>query len=154
MTEAVAEAVETRQYISFFLAGEEYGIPIMRVQEIIRYEQLTRVPHSTECMKGVLNLRGKVIPVIDLRLKFELEENPPGRNTRIIVVEAAGQVTGLVVDEVREVCNIDETDMEPPPPLGTRIRSEFLAAMAKTEGRLMILLDIDQLLKGEEQVVA
>jgi len=97
------------------LSGEEYGIPILQVQEIIRYEKLTHIPQSSEFIEGVLNLRGKVIPVVDLRRRFGLQESDNDNTTRIIVVELADRTTGLIVDAVSEVRNLDKDQINPPP---------------------------------------
>ncbi len=141
---------DAEQYVSFILANEEYGVPIMRVQEIIRFEQLTRVPQSSEFVRGVLNLRGRVMPVIDLRRKFGLAEQETDRHTRIIVVEANGQSMGMVVDEVSEVINIDDSRIDPAPELGTTVRTDFIRGMGKLDDRLIILLEIDKVLSAEE----
>ena len=139
------------QYVSFILAEEEYGVPILKVQEIIRYTKLTRVPQASEFVEGVLNLRGRVIPVIDLRKRFNLESVEKDRHSRIVVVEVDNQTVGMVVDGVSEVLQISQSEIEPAPPLGARVNSEFIKGMGKVGERLMILLDIDRILSAEEK---
>lgn len=141
---------DVAQYVSFLLEGEEYGVPIMRVQEIIRFEKLTRVPQSSPYVRGVLNLRGRVMPVIDLRRKFRLPEREADRRTRIIVVDIRGQSMGMVVDEVSEVINIDSSRIDPAPELGTKVDTEFIKGMGKLEDRLVIILEIDKVLTDDE----
>ena len=141
----------THQFVSFTLAGEEYGVPILQVREIIRYSSLTRVPQSAEFVEGVLNLRGQVIPVINLRKRFGLPETEHDSSTRIVVVEICEQTMGLVVDAVSSVQTIDESQIEPPPPMGSQIDSEFISGMGKIENRLMILLNLDQAFSIEEK---
>lgn len=145
--------LDGEQYVSFMLSDEEYGIPIMRVQEIIRYQKLTRVPQSSHYVRGVLNLRGRVMPVIDLRLKMSLSEREADRHTRIIVVESRGLSMGMVVDEVSEVISVDADRVEPAPELGTQVRTDYIHGMGKLEDRLIILLDIDKVLSDEEMAV-
>jgi purine-binding chemotaxis protein CheW len=145
-------AFDERQYVSFILADEEYGVPILKVQEIIRYTKLTRVPQSSEFIEGVLNLRGRVIPVLDLRKRFALAQGERDRNSRIVVVEVDNRTVGMIVDGVSEVLQINRGDIEPPPPLGARVKTEFIEGMGKVGDRLMILLDIDRILSTEEKV--
>lgn len=142
---------DSQQYVSFFLSGEQYGIPIMKVQEIIRHTDLTRVPQASEFIEGVLNLRGRVIPVVDLRTKFCLPLKEHDKNTRIVVVEVKGKVIGMTVDGVSEVLSINADEIDPTPQLGTRVRSEYISGMGKVGDRLMILLDIDRVLSESEQ---
>ena len=146
-------AGDGRQYVSFVLDDEEYGIEIMKVQEIIRFVQLTRVPHSSEFVEGVLNLRGRVIPVVDLRKRFGLTEHERDRSTRIVVVEVSGRTIGMIVDGVSEVIHIEASEIEPTPPLCSKVDAEFIHGMGKVDDRLMILLDIDRILTSDEQAV-
>lgn len=142
------------KYLTFSLAGEEYGIGILKVKEIIGIMPITPVPQTPSHIKGVINLRGKVIPVIDLRLKFFLSAAEFTERTCIIVAEIAarqGTITmGFVVDAVSEVLNIKGTDIEATPSFGTSIDTEFILGMAKTDGGIKILLDIDKTLSTEE----
>lgn len=150
-TQKSSLASDGQQYVSFLLDDEEYGIEIMKVQEIIRFTQLTRVPHSSEFVEGVLNLRGRVIPVVDLRKRFGLESADRDRSTRIVVVEVSGRTIGMIVDGVSEVIHIQASEIEPTPPLCSRVNAEFIHGMGKVDERLMILLDIDRILTGEEK---
>jgi len=142
------------KYLTFALADEEYGIGILKVKEIIGIMPITTVPRTPEFVKGVINLRGKVIPVVDLRLKFGMEEIGYTERTCIIVVEIAGSsgavMMGIVVDSVSEVLNIKGDDIEDTPALGTSLNTEYIMGMAKIEGGVKILLDIDRMLSAEE----
>jgi purine-binding chemotaxis protein CheW len=142
------------KYLTFSLAGEEYGIGILKVKEIIGMMPITIVPQTPSYIKGVINLRGKVIPVVDLRVKFMMAAADYTERTCIIVVEisAAGRtiLMGIVVDSVSEVLNIKETDIEATPAFGTKLDTEFILGMAKIGGGIKILLDIDRVLSVEE----
>ncbi len=138
------------QLVSFHLGGEEYGLEILRVQEIIRMMNLTRVPNSPEFVEGVINLRGKVIPVIGLRKRFGLEPRPHDKQSRIVVVEVSGAVIGFVVDSVSEVLRIPADTVEPPPRLAKTER-EFVSGVGKLENRLLLLLDVNRLMTETEQ---
>ena len=151
MSEAESSMRDTDQFVSFQLSGEEYGLPILRVQEIIRYAELTRIPQSEDFIEGVLNLRGRVVPVIDLRKRFELTQCEHNNSTRIVVVEIDNQVVGLMVDAVSEVQTIEENQIDPPPPLGTGISAEYIYGMGKIDDRLIILLNVERILREEEK---
>ena len=142
------------KYLTFTLAEEEYGIGILKIKEIIRMMPITSVPQTPEFVKGVINLRGKVIPVIDLRLRFDMGEIDYTERTCIIVVEIEGQagtvMIGIVVDSVSEVLNIKGKDIEDSPTFGTKLNTDYILGMAKMEGGVKILLDIDRVLSGEE----
>ncbi|MEW6184194.1 MAG: chemotaxis protein CheW [Thermodesulfobacteriota bacterium] len=142
------------KYLTFSLAGEEYGIVILKVKEIIGMMPVTPVPKTPTYVKGVINLRGKVIPVADLRLKFDMEESDYTERTCIIVVEikdGPGHVLmGIVVDSVSEVLNIRAGEIEDTPAFGTRMDTDYILGMAKTGGGVKILLDIDKVFGGEE----
>ncbi|HQL00005.1 MAG TPA: chemotaxis protein CheW [Smithellaceae bacterium] len=142
------------KYLTFSLAGEEYGIGILKVKEIIGMLPITVVPQTPPYIKGVINLRGKVIPVIDLRLKFAMPSADYTERTCIIVVEinAAGRMImmGIVVDSVSEVLNIKGADIEETPSFGTKLNTEYILGMAKAAGGIKILLDIDRVLSIEE----
>jgi purine-binding chemotaxis protein CheW len=146
----VAEAAREGKYLTFSLAGEEYGIGILKVREIIGMMTVTPVPQTPEFVKGVINLRGKVIPVIDLRLRFGLEATTYTERTCIIVVEIDGDSgsvpMGIVVDAVSEVLNIRGADIENTPTFGVKLNTDFILGMAKTGGGVKILLDIDKVL--------
>ena len=144
------------KYLTFSLAGEEYGIGILKVKEIIGMMPVTHVPRTPEFVKGVVNLRGKVIPVVDLRLRFALEAAAYTERTCIIVVEVAGSggsvMMGIVVDAVSEVLNIRGADIENTPAFGVRLNTDFILGMAKAAGGIKILLDIDKVLSSEDIV--
>ncbi len=142
------------KYLTFSLAGEEYGIGIRKVKEIIGMMPITVVPQTPAYVKGVINLRGKVIPVVDLRIKFAIKATDYTERTCIIVVEIVSAVRtilmGIVVDSVSEVLNIKGNDIEETPSFGTRLDTEFILGMAKVGGSIKILLDIDKVLSVEE----
>lgn len=150
------EMVTNREgkYLTFTLAGEEYGIGILKVKEIIGMVSITSVPRTPDFVKGVINLRGKVIPVMDLRLRFSMEAMDYTERTCIIVVEiegGAGTVQiGIVVDSVSEVVNVRSEDIEATPAFGTELDTEYILGMAKMEGGVKILLDIDRVLNVQE----
>ena len=152
-----AQADREGKYLTFSLAGEEYGIGILKIKEIIGMMPITTVPQTPEFVKGVINLRGKVIPVIDLRLKFGMEKAEYTERTCIIVVElksqAADILIGVVVDSVSEVLNIKADDVEDTPTFGTRLNTDYILGMAMMEGGVKILLDIDRVLSEEEVVL-
>lgn len=137
------------QLVSFHMAGEEYGLDILKVQEIIRMQDLTRVPNSPDFVEGVINLRGKVIPVIGLRRRFNLQSEDHTSQTRIVVVEVNGTVLGFVVDSVSEVLRIPADTVEPPPRL-CKVDREYISGVGKLENRLLILLDVDRLMSEAE----
>ena len=157
--EQVMKAVANREgkYLTFTLAEEEYGIGILKVKEIIGIMAITTVPRTPDYMKGVINLRGKVIPVVDLRLKFGMEAMDYTERTCIIVVDIGGEgqkiQMGIVVDSVSEVMNIKGGDIEDTPDFGSRLNTEYILGMAKTGGRVKILLDIDRVLNRAEMTV-
>ena len=142
------------KYLTFSLAGEEYGIGILQVKEIIGMLPITSVPRTPDFVKGVINLRGKVIPVIDLRLRFSIDESEYTERTCIIVVEISSQngemVIGIVVDSVSEVLSVTEDQIEPAPSFGSSLDSTYILGMAKLEGGVKILLDINKVLKSDE----
>lgn len=148
------ESRRAGKYLTFSLAGEEYGIGILKIKEIIGVMPITPVPQTQAFVKGVINLRGKVIPVVDLRLRFGVEAADYTERTCIVVVEIDGKagtlLLGLVVDSVSEVLNIKETDIEDTPDFGTRVDTDYILGMAKTDGGVKILLDIDCVVNGEE----
>ncbi|HAP36279.1 MAG TPA: chemotaxis protein CheW, partial [Bacteroidetes bacterium] len=141
---------ELLQLVSFNIGEEEFGVDILKVQEINRMVDVTRVPNTPEYVDGVINLRGKVIPIIDLRRRFGMERKEKDKNTRIIVVELNSKVLGFVVDAVSEVLRINKSLSEPPPPIIAGIESDYITAIAKLENRLLILLDLERVLTTEE----
>lgn len=142
------------KYLTFSLAEEEYGIGILKIKEIIGMMPITTVPRTPEFVKGVINLRGKVIPVMDLRLRFGMEEMDYTERTCIVVVEierTSGTVMiGVVVDSVSEVLNIKGEDVEETPTFGAKMNTDYILGMAKIEGGVKILLDIDRVLSDDE----
>jgi len=140
---------DENKYLTFKLALEEYGVEILKVREIIGIMQITAVPPMPAFMKGVINLRGKVIPVIDLRLRFGLEEIEHTEQTCIIVVNVGIEI-GIIVDTVSEVLDIGGGDIEPPPAMGQSVNTSFILGMGKVEKEVKILLDIDKVLSSDE----
>ena len=140
-----SQAEELLQIVSFRVGEEEFGLDILRVQEIIRMQDLTRVPHSPAFVDGVINLRGKVLPIISLRKRFGMHEQAHGKDTRIVVLEIQNMVLGFIVDSVSEVLRISASAIAPPPRLG-KVGREFVAGVGKLEDRLLILLDVDCIL--------
>ncbi|OQY41873.1 MAG: chemotaxis protein CheW [Desulfobacteraceae bacterium 4572_87] len=158
-TETMDQAVKVMaeregKYLTFTLAEEEYGIGILKIKEIIGMLPITSVPQTPNFVKGVINLRGKVIPVIDLRLRFGMGEIDYTERTCIIVVEIDGQsgtvLIGIVVDSVSEVLNVKGENVEDTPKFGTQLDTEYILGMAKMEGGVKILLDINRVLSGDE----
>ena len=159
LTEIMDQAVKTiadmeGKYLTFYLADEEYGIGILKIKEIIGMMPITTVPQTPEFVKGVINLRGKVIPVMDLRLRFGMEPIDYNERTCIIVVEIEGVAgtiqIGLVVDTVSEVLNVNSEDIEKAPTFGAKLNTDYILGMAKMEGGVKILLDIDHVISEEE----
>lgn len=138
------------QLVTFKIGVEEFGVDILRVQEIIRMMPITKVPNAPAFVEGVINLRGKVIPVIDMRKRFDMPPTKYSDQTRIEVMNLQGQVVGFVVDAVSEVLRIKESTIEPPPPVVAGIGSEYMKGVGKLEDRLLILLDLDKLLDEKE----
>ena len=152
--EAVAEkkatSIHEGKYLTFVLGSEEYGIEIIKVREIIGIMDITTVPQTPDYMKGVINLRGKVIPIIDLRLKFSMQEEEHTQETCVIVVEVNNTQIGIVVDSVSEVQDINGSEIEEPPDLGQGIDTNFIIGMGKVKEKIIILLDIEKVLTTED----
>jgi len=149
-------AIQTREgkYLTFSLKEEEYGIEILKIKEIIGMMTVTQIPKTPSYIKGVINLRGKVIPVVDLRLRFSMEESDYTERTCIVVVDirhGSGRdfLIGIVVDAVSEVLNIKEAEIEETPNFGTKLDTDYILGLAKTAGGVKILLDIDRVLDSE-----
>lgn len=153
-TEKTTENLETGEIlhlVSFNLGKEEFAVDILKIQEINRMVEITRVPKSPDSVEGVINLRGNIIPIIDLRKKFRL---PPAENSnenRIVVIDINKKVVGFIVDAVSEVLRLPANTVEPPPPMLAGIDSEYISGVGKLENRLLILLDLDKILSQEEQ---
>ncbi len=137
------------KFLTFFLAGEEYGLEILKVQEIIGIMEITPVPRTPDHIRGVINLRGKVIPIVDLRLKFSMEAAERTSETCIIVVEANRRQTGIVVDQVSEVLDILSEEIEDAPAFGADVRTDYILGIGKSQGHVKLLLEIDRVL-GED----
>ena len=145
------ESSELLQLVSFMIDKEEFGVNILYVQEINRFMQITKVPNSPSFVEGVINLRGRVIPVIDLRTKFNLQKKVHDSNTRIVVVEVEGKTVGFIVDAVKEVLRIPTSITEAPPEIVTGVNSEFIMAVAKLDDRLITLLNLEKVLTNTEK---
>ncbi|PTN38622.1 chemotaxis protein CheW [Desulfonatronum sp. SC1] len=142
---------ELLQLVTFHIGDEEFGVEILKVQEIIRMMGITRVPKAPDFVEGVINLRGKVIPIIDLRKRFGMITQDHNKHTRIIVLEINAVIVGFVVDSVSEVLRIPANTVEPPPAIISGIESEYISGVGKLADRLLILLDMDRLLSRGEQ---
>lgn len=143
---------ELLQLVTFNLDNEEYAVDILKVQEINRMTEITRVPNSPAYVEGVVNLRGKVIPVINIRTKFNLEAKESDSRSRIMIMDIEGITMGVVVDSVSEVLRIPGSIVEPTPPMAYNISTEFMKGIAKFEDRLIILLDLDRMLGKSDSV--
>jgi purine-binding chemotaxis protein CheW len=141
------------QLVTFRIDEEEFGVDILRVQEIIRMMGITKVPKAPDFVEGVINLRGNVIPILDLRKRFRLEPREHDGQTRIIVIEIDNLVVGFIVDSVSEVLRIPENTVEPPPSVVSGLDSEYISGVGKLDDRLLILLDLNKLLSREETEV-
>lgn len=152
--QAAAMMTRAGKYLTFKLGVEEFGLEILKVQEIIKMMDITRVPRTPGFVRGVINLRGKVIPIVDLRLKFDMESRETTEKTCIIVVQvqrADGVVTmGIIVDEVSEVLDVAGEQIEPAPEFGGVVDTSFILGMGKVGDRVVTLMDVDKVLSGEE----
>ena len=153
-TQTIAENTELLQLVSFHVEEEEFGVDILKVQEIIRPVQITQVPNSPAFIEGVINLRGRIIPIIDLRLKLGQAKKMSDNNTRIIVVELRDNTVGFIVDSVSEVLRIPKSITEAPPELIAGVDSEYITSVGKLEDRLIMLLDLEKILslKQDEEI--
>lgn len=151
-------SVGNEQYLTFMLAGEPFALRIMNIREIIQYGEITEVPMMPKFVRGVINLRGKVVPVVDLSARFNRGATTVSRRTSIIIIELEqedgeeAQSIGIVVDAVNEVVDIAGGDIEPPPTFGAKIRPDFISGMAKKDGRFIIVLNLDQVLSLDEMI--
>jgi purine-binding chemotaxis protein CheW len=145
------------QYLSFQVAGESYAVGVLQAREIIEYSTVTRVPQAPAAVRGVINLRGSVVPVVDLAVKFGLPASEIGRRTCVVIVECTiegeSMVMGVMADAVNHVLDLGPSDIEPAPTFGTRVRTEYLKGMGKLEQGFVLLLDMDKLLSGQEAAV-
>lgn len=147
----VESADDLLQLVIFQLGGEEFGVEIMQVQEIIRMPDITRIPQSPEYVEGVINLRGKIIVVINLDTKFDLHSKKIDDDSRIIIVEVGDNVVGMVVDSVSEVLRLSTSNVEPAPEIiSAKIKADYLKGVGKLDDRLLILLDLERVLSDDE----
>jgi purine-binding chemotaxis protein CheW len=141
---------DLKQFISFSIGEEEYGLELLRVKEVIRIREITWLPKAPSFVKGIINLRGDVIPIIDLRDKFGLEAKEATAMTRVIVVEVEGRMIGMVVDSASQVVRIPADQIDPPPPMLGGFSQEFITGVGKLDDKLIILLNTDAILTMEE----
>ena len=151
---SVAEITETTQFLTFTLAEDVFAIDVTMAREILDVWDVTKVPQTPDYMLGVINLRGSVVPVIDMRLKFGMEQVERTRDTCIVVVEVdvdgESVVVGALADSVREVLDLEPSQIEPPPRIGTRLNTEFIKGMGNLDDRFVIILDINRVFSAEE----
>lgn len=151
---SVAEITETRQYLTFRLGNEIFATDVAKVREVLDLTTITQIPRTPSYMAGVINLRGSVVPVVDLRLCFEMSKTEMTRNTCIIVVEVLMEnesiVIGALADSVEEVIDLEPESIQPAPRIGTQIRTEFIKGMGKRDAEFIIILDIDRIFSAEE----
>jgi purine-binding chemotaxis protein CheW len=151
---SLLEITETRQYLTFKLGNEVFGIDVAKVREVLDFTTITEIPRTPEFMSGVINLRGSVVPVVDLRLCFQMSKTERTRNTCIVVVEVMldGEATviGALADSVEEVIDLEPDQIQPAPRIGARIRTDFIKGMGKRETQFIMILDIDRVFSAEE----
>ena len=144
---------EDQQYLTFNLADEYYGVDILKVQEIKGYTTVTRIPNTPDYLKGVLNLRGTIVPIVDLRMKFGMGTTDPTPFTVMVVVNVRNRIMGFMVDAVSDVLDLNAKNIQPPPELGSAVDITFVAGIGNSNDRLVTLLDIDRVLTEEEVTV-
>jgi len=151
---AVAEINQTTQYLTFKLGDEVFALDISKVREVLDFTTVTKVPRTPEFMRGVINLRGSVVPVVDLRLKFGMSRTENGVNTCVIITEVTvdGDTTvlGALADSVQEVLDLDADHIAPAPKIGTKLKTEFIKGMGKRDDRFIIILDVDKVFSSDE----
>jgi purine-binding chemotaxis protein CheW len=147
----IRDESELNQLISFEVGEEEYGLEILRVKEVIRLREITRLPRAPSFVKGIINLRGDVIPIIDLRDRFGLERQEYTAMTRVIVVDVESRLVGMVVDAASQVVRIPADQIQPPPPIVGGLSAEYIKGVGKLDSRLIILLNIDRILSHQEK---
>lgn len=151
---SASEITETRQYLTFRLGQENFGIDVAKVREVLDLTTITAIPRTPDFTRGVINLRGAVVPVVDLRLCFEMSKTESTRNTCIVVVEVMldgeSAVIGALADSVEEVLDLEPEQIEPAPRIGTRIRTDFIRGMGKRDAQFIMILDIDRVFSAEE----
>jgi purine-binding chemotaxis protein CheW len=149
-TERSLATEQLKQLISFTVGEEEYGLELLRVKEVIRMRQITWLPKAPHCVKGIINLRGEVIPIIDLRDRFGLPSIEETETTRVIVVEVEGRSVGAVVDSASQVVRVPANQFEPAPPVMGKAAGELITGVGKMEGKLIIMLDVGKILSTDE----
>ena len=145
-----ADASAGNEYLAFKLGQEEYGIDILKVQEIRGYESVTRIANAPDFIKGVINLRGIIVPIVDMRIKFNLGEPRYDQFTVVIILSIAGRVVGMVVDSVSDVTTLQPEQIRPAPEMGTALNTDYLVGLGTLEERMLILLDIERLMSSAE----
>lgn len=154
LTNRISFATDGSQYLTFALGQEEYGVEILKVQEIKGYTAITPIPNTPPHIRGVMNLRGTIVPVVDLRSKLGMQETEYSQFTVIIVVTVGTKVMGLIVDAVSDVLNIPVSDIQATPDFGASVDARFINGMAKAGEKLVVLLNIDRVLGGDEMIAA
>ena len=151
---STAAITEVAQYLTFTLDEETYALEILKVREVLEHAAITRVPRCSDFMRGVINVRGNVVPVVDLKFRFGMEATLPTRDTRCVIMEVRVDgtqvVVGALADSVQEVIDIEPDQIEPPPRIGTRLDTVFIKGMGKRSEELVIILDIDRVFSAEE----
>lgn len=151
---AVSQISDIKTYLSFILDSEDFAVDVTHVREVLDFTSVTRIPRTPDFMKGVINLRGGVVPVVDMRLKFGLPETPPTVDTCVVVLELTVEgelvVIGALCDSVKEVFQLDPEEIEPPPRFGTRFNVDFVSGMGKQDEHFIIILDIDRIFSEDE----
>jgi purine-binding chemotaxis protein CheW len=142
--------VAGQEYLAFTLGKEEYGLDILKVQEIRGYETVTRVANAPEFVKGVVNLRGTIVPIVDMRIKFHLGEPTYDQFTVVIILNIAGRVVGMVVDSVSDVITLTPDQVKPAPEMGSALNSDYLVGLGTLDERMLILIDIDRLMLSSD----
>jgi len=154
----IGDMTDTDQFLTFILAGEEYGVDILRVQEIKGWDAVTTIPNTPEYLRGVINLRGTIVPIIDMRIRFGLEKLDYGPLTVVIVLKVdhgeKSRVIGIVVDGVSDVYNVPEDEVKPSPDFGSAVDTEFVRGLATIDEKMVIILDIDQMFNsGDLEII-
>lgn len=150
---AAATDAHSREFLVFSLGGEEYAVDILKVQEIRGYENVTRIANAPDFIKGVTNLRGIIVPIVDLRIKFHLDKVEYGGQTVVIVVNVGERVVGIVVDGVSDVMTLSPDQIKPAPEFGVALSSDYLSGLGSLDDRMLVLVDIDKLLTSEEMAL-
>ena len=149
-SEKMAADIAGNEFLAFTLGKEEYGIDILKVQEIRGYEAVTRIANAPEFVKGVINLRGIIVPIVDMRIKLHLGEPTYDQFTVVIILNIAGRVVGMVVDSVSDVVTLNPGEIKPAPEMGTAFNTDYLIGLGTLEERMIILVDIDRLMSSAE----